>query len=110
MMTTKPMRSRATEMVGRWSFRVSAFEFGFVGLQWLAFGNHWFGQVPVIPASFLAIADALMLTFTGLFTLAAVVAQLRSRSLMWHPIGGLLLVVGASWIAIDTYTRFFGDR
>ena len=109
-MTTKPMRSRATEMVGRWSFRVSAFEFGFVGLQWLAFGNHWLGQVPVIPAAFLVIADALLLTFTVLFTLAAVVAQVRSKPLMWHPIGGLLLAVGASWIAIDTYTRFFGHR
>ena len=109
-MSSKPQRSRATEMVGRWSFRVSAFEFGFVVLQWLAFGNHWLGRVPVIPASFLAIADALLLLFTGLFTLAAVIAQLRSKSLMWHPIGGLLLVVGASWIAIDTFTKFFGHR
>ena len=109
-MTTKPKRSKATEMVGRWSFRVSAFEFGFVGLQWFAFGRGWFGDLPVIPAAFLTITDALLLTLTGLFTIAAVAAQVRSKSLMWHPVGGLLLVLAASWIAIDTFTKFFGHR
>ena len=109
-MTKNPKRSRATEMVGRWSFRVSAFEFGFVVLQWFAFGNHWLGDLPVIPAALLVIVDAAVLTLTGLFTIVAVAAQLRSKILMWHPIAGLLLVAGASWFAIDTYTRFFGHR
>ncbi len=109
-MTNNPQRSRATEMVGRWSFRVSAFEFGFVMIQWLAFGNQWLGSLPVIPAALLAIVDALLLSLTGLFTIVAVAAQLRSKTLMWHPVGGLLLVAGASWFAIETFTRFFGHR
>jgi len=109
-MNTRPTRSRATEMVGRWSFRVSAFEFGFVVLQWFAFGRGWLGSEPVIPASFLTITDALLLTLTGLFTVVAVAAQLRSKSLMWHPVAGLALVAAGGWFAIDTFVAFFGHR
>lgn len=109
-MTTKPKsRSRATELVGRWAFRIAAFEFGFVVLQALTFGNGWLGADPVIPAAFLLITDALLLSLTGLFTVIAIAAQVAGRSVMWHPIAALTLVVGAVLIAINGFQGVFGD-
>jgi hypothetical protein len=102
-------RSRATELLGRWAFRIGAFEFGFVVLQWFAFSNHWLGSEPVIPAAFLVITDALLLALTGLFTVVAIAAQLTSKNVMWHPIAGLTLVVAASVFAINAFQSVFGD-
>jgi hypothetical protein len=110
MMNEKPKsRSRATELVGRWAFRIAAFEFGFVVLQAMTFEYGWLGADPVIPAAFLLITDALMLSLTGLFTIIAIAAQVAGRNVMWHPIGGLTLVVGAVLIAINVFHGVFGD-
>lgn len=109
-MTTKPKsRSRATELVGRWAFRISAFEFGFVVLQAMTFGYGWLGADPVIPAAFLLITDALLLSLTGLFTVIAIAAQVAGRNVMWHPLAALTLVVGAVLIAINGFAGVFGD-
>ena len=112
-MTAKPAkpasRSRATELVGRWAFRIAAFEFGFVVLQAMTFGYGWLGADPVIPAAFLLITDALLLSLTGLFTIVAIAAQLASRSVMWHPIAGLTLVVAAVIVAFNGFQGVFGD-
>jgi len=110
MMNEKPKsRSRATELVGRWAFRIAAFEFGFVVLQAMTFGYGWLGADPVIPAAFLLITDALMLLLTGLFTVIAIAAQLASRSVMWHPIAALTLVVAAVIVAFNGFQGVFGD-
>lgn len=109
-MNEKPRsRSRATELVGRWAFRIAAFEFGFVVLQAMTFGYGWLGADPVIPAAFLLITDVLLLSLTGLFTVIAIAAQVTGRNVMWHPIAALTLVVGAVLIAINGYTGVFGD-
>ena len=109
-MNAKPKsRSRATELVGRWAFRIAAFEFGFVVLQALTFGNAWLGADPVIPAAFLLITDALLLSLTGLFTFIAIAAQVAGRSVMWHPLAALTLVVCAVLVAINAYTGVFAD-
>ncbi len=105
-MTNKRV-SRVTDTVGRWAFRVAAFYFGFMTLQWFAFRGSWFGETPTILASFFTIMDALVLTLFTLFAVAAVAAQLKPWRFSWHPWAAVLLNAGSIWLAVDVFSWIF---
>ena len=106
-MSRENRASRVTEMVGRYAFRSAAFLFGFAVLQWFAFTGSWLGAQPIIILAFFTILDLLAYPLFTLFSLVAVLAQLRPWRLTWHPWAGLVLMVGGSLFLADALLTGF---
>jgi hypothetical protein len=99
--------SRVTEMVGRYAFRSAAFLFGFAVLQWFAFTGFWLGPQPIIILSFFTILDALAYPLFTIFSLVAVLAQLRPFRFTWHPWAALLLMIAGLFFITDALLKSF---
>ena len=107
MMSRDNRASRVTEMVGRYAFRSAAFLFGFAVLQWFTFTGLWLGAQPIIILAFFTILDAIAYVLFTLFSLVAVLAQLRPWRFTWHPWAGLVLMVGGSLFLVDALLTGF---
>jgi hypothetical protein len=67
----------------------------------------WLGPQPIIILAFFTILDAIAYPLFTLFSLIAVLAQLRPWRFTWHPWAGLLLVVGGSFFIVDALLTGF---